>query len=198
MQQDRFGPALRRLREDRGLTQRAFSEQLENRTGVRIDASGIHRIETGKREPRLGEAIAIAETIAVTLDELVTQHERPQAEALHAFTQTWTAAVDELNSLIDKLDTAQRQLRMSPEDLSHLADAPDDNLGPDLNRAFNAAFSAIEDIRRLIDVRQGMRTTIAYAEQPETEIRKGLNIGPADDIVAANRQKMERWRAPKT
>lgn len=46
-----------------GLTQQQLFERLRDETGVRLDTSAITRIEAGQREPRLGEALAIARVL---------------------------------------------------------------------------------------------------------------------------------------
>lgn len=56
-------------RSTRKLTLRALSELVEHH-GARIDASGLSRIESGEREPRLGEALAIAAALGVGITGL--------------------------------------------------------------------------------------------------------------------------------
>ncbi|MFZ0436175.1 MAG: helix-turn-helix transcriptional regulator [Chthoniobacterales bacterium] len=60
----RFAENLRRIRENRGLSQEALA-----------DLSGIHRteaslLERGKREPRLGTLVKLAGALEVTVEEL--------------------------------------------------------------------------------------------------------------------------------
>ncbi|BBX48065.1 hypothetical protein GCM10009641_08910 [Mycobacterium cookii] len=54
-----------------GLTQQQLFERLRDETGVRLDTSAITRIEAGQREPRLGEALAIARVLNFGLNNLV-------------------------------------------------------------------------------------------------------------------------------
>lgn len=68
--QHTFGSAVEKHRKRLGLTFRAFSEAIHEATGVSIDSGGLNRIESGQREPRLSEALAIAQTLGVSLGEL--------------------------------------------------------------------------------------------------------------------------------
>jgi hypothetical protein len=53
------------------MTQQQLSERLRDETGVSLDTSAITRIEAGQREPRLGEALAIAKVMGFGLNNLV-------------------------------------------------------------------------------------------------------------------------------
>ncbi len=54
-----------------GLTQQQLSDRLRNEAEVLLDTSAITRIEAGQREPRLGEALAIARVLGFGLNNLV-------------------------------------------------------------------------------------------------------------------------------
>jgi len=54
-----------------GLTQQQLCNRLEEEAEVELDTSAITRIEAGQREPRLGEALAIARVLGFPLDNLV-------------------------------------------------------------------------------------------------------------------------------
>ncbi|OBI49787.1 hypothetical protein A5707_16360 [Mycobacterium kyorinense] len=54
-----------------GLTQQQLSDRLKNEADVALDTSAITRIESGQREPRLGEALAIAKVLEFGLNNLV-------------------------------------------------------------------------------------------------------------------------------
>jgi len=58
---------MKRARDEEGLTQRELSELLLRDRRVKLDSSAITRIEGGAREPRLREAVAIAEVLGFTL-----------------------------------------------------------------------------------------------------------------------------------
>ncbi|WP_197502746.1 MULTISPECIES: helix-turn-helix transcriptional regulator [unclassified Mycobacterium] len=53
-----------------GLTQQQLSDRLQHEANVSLDTSAITRIEAGQREPRLGEALAIAKVLEFGLDDL--------------------------------------------------------------------------------------------------------------------------------
>jgi transcriptional regulator with XRE-family HTH domain len=54
-----------------GLTQQQLSDRLRTESEVLLDTSAITRIEAGQREPRLGEALAIARVLEFGLNNLV-------------------------------------------------------------------------------------------------------------------------------
>ena len=54
-----------------GLTQQQLSDRLRDEAEVVLDTSAITRIEAGQREPRLGEALAIARALGFGLNNLV-------------------------------------------------------------------------------------------------------------------------------
>jgi hypothetical protein len=53
------------------LTQQQLSKRLQDEAGVVLDTSAITRIEAGQREPRLGEALAMARVLSFGLNNLV-------------------------------------------------------------------------------------------------------------------------------
>jgi transcriptional regulator with XRE-family HTH domain len=54
-----------------GLTQQQLFRRLQVEAGISLDTSAITRIENGQREPRLGEALAIARVLNFGLNNLV-------------------------------------------------------------------------------------------------------------------------------
>ncbi|MBV5244330.1 helix-turn-helix domain-containing protein [Mycolicibacterium sp. PAM1] len=66
-----FGEALRRAREQAGLSQRALAARLAEVTGLKLDHTALTRIETDQREPKVIEARALAAALGVQLDDLV-------------------------------------------------------------------------------------------------------------------------------
>ncbi|HET9139560.1 hypothetical protein [Actinophytocola sp.] len=72
-----FGVAMRAARNRMRLSQTALAQELERRHGIRLDGTAITRIERrihgneGARAIRLGEAVAIASILELSLDELV-------------------------------------------------------------------------------------------------------------------------------
>ena len=69
MNQDVFGDALKRARTARGLTQRGLADELQE-IGLSVDQASIARMEAGKREPRLSEALAIAAHLDIDIGAL--------------------------------------------------------------------------------------------------------------------------------
>ncbi|WP_221281123.1 helix-turn-helix domain-containing protein [Prescottella equi] len=64
-----FGAMMRHARTELGWSQRRLADAL-GEAGMKIDPSAITRIETGQREPRLNEAIVIADLLNLKLTEL--------------------------------------------------------------------------------------------------------------------------------
>jgi transcriptional regulator with XRE-family HTH domain len=83
-----FAYRLRRLRELRGLTQTDITVLLRERAGIVIDSSGLARAERGERNIRLGEALALAELLGATVDEMAAPEHAPAVE------QIWTAEAE--------------------------------------------------------------------------------------------------------
>jgi transcriptional regulator with XRE-family HTH domain len=67
-----FGERVREFREQAELTQQQLSDRLRADFGIKLDTSAITRIENGSREPRLREAIAMAELLQFGLYNLNT------------------------------------------------------------------------------------------------------------------------------
>jgi transcriptional regulator with XRE-family HTH domain len=74
--EERFAVNLRRVREERGMSQGKFAEEMTARRWPWRQQT-VTRVETGRRTVRLGEAKAAADILGVTLDRLLW----PSAEA---------------------------------------------------------------------------------------------------------------------
>ncbi|MFD7043278.1 helix-turn-helix domain-containing protein [Rhodococcus jostii] len=64
-----FSDEMKQRRAMVGMSQRKLADLLEE-IGVKLDPSAITRLEVGQREPKLREAIAIADILGIDLDEL--------------------------------------------------------------------------------------------------------------------------------
>jgi transcriptional regulator with XRE-family HTH domain len=74
--EERFAVNIRRVREEQGMSQGKFAEEMTTR-GWPWRQQTVTRVETGRRTVRLGEAHAAADILHVTLDRLLW----PSAEA---------------------------------------------------------------------------------------------------------------------
>lgn len=63
----RFGSRMKAERVHAGMTQAELAKRIEDEFEIKLDTSGITRIEAGQREPRLSEALAIAEILGLEL-----------------------------------------------------------------------------------------------------------------------------------
>jgi transcriptional regulator with XRE-family HTH domain len=71
VQQTEFATLVKEARRDRGLSLRELADVLAQ-TGVKIDSSGLNRIEQGSREPRLSEARALTNVLGLDRDAVLT------------------------------------------------------------------------------------------------------------------------------
>jgi transcriptional regulator with XRE-family HTH domain len=98
-----------------GLTQQQLSYRLETEADVSLDTSGITRIESGQREPRLGEALALARVLDFGLDNLV-----PRAD-LDFYITDLKRLMDEsraaLVKMLQSVDPALEFVRRNPDSL---------------------------------------------------------------------------------
>lgn len=85
-----FGRRLRCERENRNLSQRKLAEELV-RFGVKLDPSAIARIESGAREVKFREAVAIARAMDMVVDDLVPSNS--ERELFERFDRTCGAAI---------------------------------------------------------------------------------------------------------
>jgi transcriptional regulator with XRE-family HTH domain len=106
-----FGRRMKAARADAGLTQAELQELLKER-GAPLDTSAITRLEAGRREPRLSEAIAIAATLGFGLTDLAaptTEIDAYMSEVRQLMEQSRAALLDLLRS-VDKATDVLRQV----------------------------------------------------------------------------------------
>lgn len=97
-----FGNELARRRVDRGLSYRGLADLIAERTGVKVDHTGLKRMESGAREPRLDEALAIAEVLDSTVEAMADVRLAPVEEI-----------VREVNSLRNQIDESAIGMSMT-------------------------------------------------------------------------------------
>ncbi|WP_028463390.1 helix-turn-helix transcriptional regulator [Nocardia sp. 348MFTsu5.1] len=99
-----FPAAMRRGRQALGLSQRALSQKLTE-LGVTIDQAGITRMESGQREPRLSEAVVIAEYLQ--FDVLQVDHDLPNVSYYGAMQKATQRYFDARTAVADYLHAAK-------------------------------------------------------------------------------------------
>ncbi|MGB6243669.1 helix-turn-helix domain-containing protein [Gordonia sp. (in: high G+C Gram-positive bacteria)] len=104
MTQNSFGDALKRARTEASLTQRELVERLQAE-GISTDQASIARMESGKREPRLSEAIGIARVMGIDLSTIGDQE---------------IDALQHLRILIARADTSDQQRVMLGQEIDGL------------------------------------------------------------------------------
>ncbi|MDS1114474.1 helix-turn-helix transcriptional regulator [Gordonia westfalica] len=134
--QHRFAESLTRERAERNLSLRALSEALEEATGIKIDPSGLKRIESGEREPRLNEALAISQTLGVDLPLLaLTDSMRVRTAA------SWVA--DSLSTLNEQVDELVGRLEY--------VDAVIDSITGEERRDAARSYFRVDKLRKIVD-----------------------------------------------
>ena len=102
-----FGQRAKAARDKQGVSQAQLQEQLAER-GVMIDSSGITRLESGEREPRLSEALAISEIFGFGLTNLMTP--TPENDVVRDVRQLMEESRESLLKLPRALDHAAELL----------------------------------------------------------------------------------------
>lgn len=91
-----FAQRVREVREKVGMSQVVLALKLTTRLGTKVDDSAITRLEKGSRGIRLGEAVAIASALDMTVDEMLRPAlpitEQIQNAERHAQLTEWRAA----------------------------------------------------------------------------------------------------------
>lgn len=91
-----FSRRMREAREAQGATQSAVATALAMMHGIKLDSTAITRMESGQRAIRLGEAVAIAAVLGMTVDELLrpvlSPDEQLRQAARQLETSEWRAA----------------------------------------------------------------------------------------------------------
>jgi transcriptional regulator with XRE-family HTH domain len=105
-----------------GMTQAELAKRIEDEFEIKLDTSGITRIEAGQREPRLSEALAIAEILGLELAD-ATPSESPIEPLLRALTDQLYASREHLLTVletVDELTTVARREIADPKSLPKL------------------------------------------------------------------------------
>ena len=140
------------------MTQRQLAEILEKAHRIKLDSSAITRIERSAREPRLGEAIAIAEILDFPL--------------------TFGGLVDELGGEAQFASSkAQLKRQMS------LARRRILGACASVHDAYDGFFSEDEELLTLR--RRGVTTAVEWAKQIRDEMIARFSV-PQDESGAAN------------
>lgn len=120
-----FGLAMRAARNRLRLSQTALAAELERRHGIKLDGTAITRIERrihgneGARAIRLGEAVAIASILELSLDDLVEpgldqqlRDARLRAEAAETQARVARKAAEEARDHVRQLErVAEKHVR---------------------------------------------------------------------------------------
>jgi transcriptional regulator with XRE-family HTH domain len=125
-----FSARMRAARKAAGIAQTTLAEELGKRLGHKIDSTGIVRMEQranneSGRAIRLGEAVAIASILGISLDEIL----QPSLE------QQISAARGQLEQAETTAAAAERDRRLAAEHLQQLLDVLHANERPGENDA---------------------------------------------------------------
>jgi transcriptional regulator with XRE-family HTH domain len=151
-----FGARIKRAREEQGLTQRELSEILEKDHRIRLDSSAVTRIESGSREPRIREALAIADVLGFPL--------------------TYGGLLDDIGG---EAQFASAEVRLKRQMM--LARRRIISASAEVHIAFDGIFGDEEE--REILGRRGVATAIEWAESVGKEMKTWFK--PMNDEVGA-------------
>lgn len=125
-----FGAAVASARASLGLSQRALAAQLAA-DGLQIDASGLSRLESGTRTPRLDEAVALANALGEHLGSMVSSgislgaQVKRGVERLESMREQLIDLMEEYNRLRLELAFAADDLLINPHEASTDAGSPE-------------------------------------------------------------------------
>lgn len=105
--EQRFAQSLAKYRAERGWSLRALSEAIEEGTGIKIDPSGLNRLESGERAPRLNEAVAISLTLDVDLSHLLLTEAMEVRAAAGLLSESLTHIAERISELANQLAYAE-------------------------------------------------------------------------------------------
>lgn len=192
-----FAKRAKEARLKAGLSQQQLVERLETDADVSLDTSAITRIESGKREPRLGEALAIARVLDFSLNNLVPQENLDYC--LREVERSMDASRAALIAMFDALDEVHAAVLVNPAQLGD--DSLDDRVRELVAwfaaRAPHAEAATQADERRKQELLRAVTEGIlVYVErQPATE--EWYPAVSADDQPAP-RQASARQTRPRT
>lgn len=116
MKHTNFGDLLRARRNRLGISQRTLSERLAE-AGMKIDPTAITRMETGQREPKLNEALALAEFLDIDLGSIsYGDNNLAYAGAMESMIHSFYAARRELHSFLSAASWACSRYRPASDD----------------------------------------------------------------------------------
>lgn len=111
---DRFGENVREFRQEVGLTRADLLRRLEE-GGFPMHMTTLRRIEGGEKEPRLGEAIAIAHALGVDVKALINSQTDGKQKRFnvrfHSAWMTYSAEIDQAAHTFSRLSQAETELR---------------------------------------------------------------------------------------
>lgn len=104
-----FASRVRQVREGQGWSQEELARRLSE-VGLRLDPTAITRLERGERSVRVEEAVAVAQTLGVPLDELLQSSGRVGLEQASSLMKRYGALSVTLTKAQEELDYVREQL----------------------------------------------------------------------------------------
>ena len=136
-----FRDTVRRERERRGWTQTRLAQEMTKR-GIPTAWPAINKLETGKRNIPISEAVAIADAFGISTARLIGDKPRPAADRDFMLRQLQEAVVD-----------AHRTARTSVRDISNsLTDITDTEIAAAIQTAINQLDHTATELARLSGV----------------------------------------------
>ena len=166
-----------------GLTQQQLCNRLEEEAEVELDTSAITRIEAGQREPRLGEALAIARVLGFPLDNLV-----PGAEL--------DFYMSDVKRLMDESRAALVKMLQSVDPVVDFVRRNPDCLGDDrLENRFRQVVEPFQQ-RGLSDDHEDQQSFAVFTNRTDEKLKRQLLRAVSEGILVRADELQpayERW-----
>jgi transcriptional regulator with XRE-family HTH domain len=195
----RFGAAVKKAREGRGISQRELSQQLRT-VQVTLDPSAIARIESGQREAKVGEVSALLHILGMHWDTDLRDPIDDIVDGLHAGYFALIAARENAVKAADALALRGSKYEMTELDAQFLYET----FGAATYRG--AAMKVIEkatDWKHMEDEVDNLTIISSSTSDDEAEILRAVTTYITDGLVAESPEvwqtrpdffdKWERW-----
>ena len=132
-----FGTRMKAERVHAGMTQVELAKRIDDEFEIKLDTSGITRIEAGQREPRLSEALAIAEILGLELADTDSEIE----PLLRTFTDQLYESCELLFNVFETVDRLAKVTSREIGDTGYLSKL----IAEELDGFFSQAQAAAAD-----------------------------------------------------
>lgn len=186
-----FATRMRELRERANKSQASLADELWNLYAVKLDASAIARIEknahgpAGARLIRLGEAVAIANCLNSSMEEML----RPEisiSERLKIATKRAYQIQEYVASAHANLDHLTEELRQQQEQVKHLTEQlVREDKRQELQLARETLYARFRQVRAASAAARDFGIIKQGSSDEEVELRRMIETLTADELALA-------------